>query len=117
MNTYKTNGMLIVERIDQLLSERNENRVIMANSIDVTTQTISHWFTRGTIPAADIALKIADYLNVSIEFLLYGIEKDYSNTERDLISRFRELSAMQQEAVISVIQTFENQNLKNTKAV
>ena len=113
----ETNGIIITDRIDILLSSQKRTRNDLYSSLGIASNSLPTWKARGTIPAADIALKIADYLNVSIEFLLYGIEKDYSNTERDLISRFRELSAVQQEAVIGVIQTFENQNLKNTKAV
>ena len=112
-----TNGMIFVKRMDKLLSNRNETRVDLSKNVNVTTQTISHWSTRGTIPAADIALKIADYLNVSLEYLLYGTEKTFSNDELNLISRYRDFTPEQKTTVKAVFDSFEKQNSEKNKNV
>ena len=51
----------------------------LAEKCGISSNGISTWKTTGTIPRADIAIKIARFLNVSVEYLitgeLTGIEK------------------------------------------
>lgn len=51
----------------------------LAKHLGTKQSTIQGWIDRGSIPAADTALKIAHFLNVSIEYLLTGED---SETER-----------------------------------
>ncbi len=94
-----TNGMQIVERIDRLLKERNLNRVALAEAIGIKPQNISAWSVRGTVPAGDICLKIAEYLNVSIEWLICGKEGGLNNEERWVLSQWKSLDAVQKDTV------------------
>lgn len=87
-----TNGMLIVDRIDNLLKERGESRVSLAEALEIKPQNISAWYTRGTIPAGDICLKIAEYLGVSVEWLLTGKESGLTSEERKILSIWNSLS-------------------------
>ena len=114
-----TNGMLIVERIDNLLKERNLNRVALAEAIGIKPQNISAWSVRGTVPAGDICLKIAEYLNVSIEWLICGKEGGLNNEERWLLSQWKSLDAVQKDTVRTLLNkwesdrtAFEKQDLK-----
>jgi len=103
-----TNGMLIVERIDNLLKERNLNRVVLAEAIGIKPQNISAWSVRGTVPAGDICLKIADYLNVSIEWLICGKEGGLSNEERWVLSQWKSLDAVQKDTVRTLLEKWES---------
>ena len=103
-----TNGMLIVERIDNLLKERNLNRVVLAEAIGIKPQNISAWSVRGTVPAGDICLKIAEYLNVSIEWLIYGKEDGISNEERWLLSQWKSLDTVQKDTVRTLLEKWES---------
>lgn len=103
-----TNGMLIVERIDNLLKERNLNRVALAEAIGIKPQNISAWSVRGTVPAGDICLKIADYLNVSIEWLICGKEGGLNNEERWLLSQWKSLDAVQKDTVRTLLEKWES---------
>ena len=98
-----TNGMLIVERIDNLLKERNLNRVALAEAIGIKPQNISAWSVRGTVPAGDICLKIAEYLNVSIVWLISGREDGMSNEERWVLSQWKSLDAVQKDTVRTLL--------------
>ena len=83
----------IVERIDTLLKERNQTRkdLVSVGAIK-SVQTITDWNERGTIPRADTALAIADYLGVTIRWLLTGVdEAGYSLEERNLVIKYRNL--------------------------
>ena len=103
-----TNGMLIVERIDNLLKERNLNRVALAEAIGIKPQNISAWSVRGTVPAGDICLKIADYLNVSIVWLISGREDGMSNEERWVLSQWKSLDAVQKDTVRTLLNKWES---------
>lgn len=72
MRNFQTNGMQIVNRIDKILHTKSLTRVQLAPVVGITPATISAWSTRGTIPAADVALRISDFLGVSIEWLITG---------------------------------------------
>ena len=65
-----------VQRIDTLLKSQKKNRNDLYNDLNIPKNLIGQWKQRGTIPSADIACKIADYLNTSVEYLVTGIEKD-----------------------------------------
>lgn len=103
-----TNGMLIVERIDNLLKERNLNRVALAEAIGIKPQNISAWSVRGTVPAGDICLKIAEYLNVSIVWLISGREDGMSNEERWVLSQWKSLDAVQKDTVRTLLEKWES---------
>ena len=103
-----TNGMLIVERIDNLLKERNLNRVALAEAIGIKPQNISAWSVRGTVPAGDICLKIAEYLNVSIVWLISGREDGMSNEERWVLSQWKSLDAVQKDTVRTLLNKWES---------
>ena len=103
-----TNGMLIVERIDNLLKERNLNRVALAEAIGINPQNISAWSVRGTVPAGDICLKIAEYLNVSVVWLISGREDGMSNEERWVLSQWKSLDAVQKDTVRTLLEKWES---------
>ena len=103
-----TNGMLIVERIDNLLKERNLNRVALAEAIGINPQNISAWSVRGTVPAGDICLKIAEYLNVSVVWLICGREDGMSNEERWVLSQWKSLDAVQKDTVRTLLEKWES---------
>ncbi len=110
MAEYTANGMLIVERIDNLLKQKEKNRVVLAESIGIKPQNISAWSVRGTIPAGDICLKIAQYLDVSVEWLITGKETGYTNEERKFLSLFGRLEPSQQKTILAVIEQMAAEN-------
>ena len=106
---YSTNGMQIVERIDRLLKERNLNRVALAEAIGIKPQNISAWSVRGTVPAGDICLKIADFLNVSAVWLITGEEEGMSNEEKKLLTIYQKLSAQQKDTIWTLLEKWESE--------
>ena len=80
-----------VDRIDELLSHQKKNRNALYEDLNLSKNLIAQWKQRGTIPSADTALKIAQYLHTSVEYLLTGTESDeyevkYENLKNDLQS-------------------------------
>lgn len=103
MKEIVTNGMLIVDRIDNLLKKKGENRVSLADALGIKPQNISAWSTRGTVPAGDICLKIAEYLNVSVEWLISGKEEEGLAPElRTLCITWDQLSNTHREELLEI---------------
>ena len=61
------------DRIDELLKLNKKTKVELAQYANISTQSFHDWKKRGTIPAADIALKIAEFLNTTVEYLVKGV--------------------------------------------
>ena len=102
-----------VDRIDSVLKKKNLKRNAMCDDLKLYGTAITDWKRRGTLPAGDICLKIAKYLNVSIEWLVTGIEPEgYSVEERELIEKYTILSATQKHAIWLLIDGFVTENQK-----
>jgi len=80
------NGIEFVDRIDNILQKKNISRVKMNEDIGLQKNLIAQWKQRGTIPSADTALKIAQYLNTTVEYLLTGKETDENKVKLDGIT-------------------------------
>lgn len=76
-----------LKRVLKELDFLNASKADIARFLNVRKSTVYSWFERDTIPAADTALKIADFLNVSLEYLVTG-EKDESKKSKIELSDF-----------------------------
>ena len=76
-----------LKRVLKELDFLNASKADIARFLNVRKSTVYSWFERDTIPAADTALRIADFLNVSLEYLVTG-EKDESQKSRIKLSDF-----------------------------
>ena len=81
------NGFLqrVLEEMDFLQVSKAE----LSRAIEVPDPTVRSWFTKDSIPAADTALRIADFLNVSLEYLVTG-KKDESKKSKTELSDFEQ---------------------------
>lgn len=68
--TYITENKPFPKALRQLMNDTNITQPILAEAIGVTRQTISLYSTGQSTPDIDVFLKIADYFNVSFEYLL-----------------------------------------------
>jgi len=81
-----------IRRIDTALASSNKERKNLIKAVNLNKNSITNWDTRGTIPAADVVLRIADFLGVSIRWLLTGEdESGYNLDERNVITKYRHL--------------------------
>ena len=67
--------MEIIERISDLLAERDKTAVELCKALDIQTSTMSTWKTRKKDPPARYMPAIANFLCVSLEYLLTGQER------------------------------------------
>ena len=86
----------------------------LANLTGISKKTLDNYLnTRGYMPSADVALKIAQALGVSVEYLITGEELSPTKTShgpeiRDLIQSFKLLSEEDRKLIVSVIQLLRN---------
>ena len=100
----KINVAEFVQRIDALLKERNEKRLSLAEHCGFSLQSITEWSRRNSMPSADKVFAIADYLGVTIEWLLTGKEDSgLSAKDRDLLRKYNSLSDRDKRAVDALI--------------
>lgn len=61
-----------IDRLERLLKERNLQKKDLAEDVGISRTGISTWRVSGALPRADIAIRIAHFLNVSVEYLVLG---------------------------------------------
>lgn len=79
------NGFL--QRVLEEMEFLQVSKAELSRAIEVPDPTVRSWFTKDSIPAADTSLKIADFLNVSLEYLVTG-KKDESKKSKTELSDF-----------------------------
>lgn len=90
--------MTICERVFSLLASDGRDQKDLAAYIGVSTRTLSTWKTRGTNPGAEYIASIAEFFNVSTDYILTGGEKKCSISPADdeVLSAYHALSRPEQ---------------------
>lgn len=84
--------MTILNRMIQLMENKKIKWADIARHLGVSRSVVGNWKMRGTNPPTEYIVPICELLNVSVEFLLTGTEK-----ENNPIPVFYQLSANKQE--------------------
>lgn len=73
-----------VDRIDNLLAQQKKKRNNLYEVVkEINSHSMYDWARRNTVPSADIAVKIAEFLNTSVEYLITGNETNVYKTKYD----------------------------------
>ena len=87
--------MEIIERITETLNEKDKRAYELCEKLGVRTSTMSTWKSRNSDPPAKYMKTIADFLGVSLDYLLTGQEAPVRKTttveEDELLELFRSL--------------------------
>ena len=67
--------MNITQRIFHLLNIQNKKQSELAEYVGISRSAISDWKSKGTTPTAEFLVKICEFLNVSLDYLLTGQER------------------------------------------
>ena len=103
--------MTISQRIFQLLKSKGRMQKELAAYTGISTAAISDWKTHGTNPSSDKIVAIAEFLDVSPEYLLTGkeSEKNLSENEIEVLHIYRKFSDRDQLKIIGRLeQMYEN---------
>lgn len=67
--------------IKRLRQDKGMNQEQLAEQLHVTRQAVSNWETGKTQPDIETLTKIAEYFDVSVEYLIYGKEPQANSGE------------------------------------
>lgn len=99
---------MIKKRIDDLLEERNMNQADLADKIGITAATLSRNLNGVNPPKAEIVSAIADYFNVSTDYLLGRTESKKVSSKLDdfafaLYDETKELTEEQKQDIMDMV--------------
>lgn len=62
--------VLIIQRINELLKSEGLNQSKLANGIGVNQSTVCNWLNGKKEPSIESLWKLADYFDVSVDYLI-----------------------------------------------
>ena len=112
--------MTISQRIFNVMEQKHLKQSDLAKYIGIASSSVTDWKKKGSIPSADKIVKISEFLNVSIDYLLGvsnepnlkqlvsndNIEISQLNVDEitsQLISLFKELSFKDKVEVMNLV--------------
>lgn len=84
-------------RLKELRKQKGVSQTEMAKAINVSYSQYSRYEAKGSKPNSDTLKKIADYLNTTVDFLLYGNSEQKAKdtlSDSDLINQFKEIESL-----------------------
>lgn len=93
-----------VNRIDLKLQDKNLKRAALCEDLGLSSTSITDWARRGTVPAGDICIRIADYLGVPVEWLVTGKEVSLTSEERTLLKQWKVLTEEQKDTIRTLLE-------------
>lgn len=107
-----------MNRIAELRKEKHLHQIGLAVKINVSQYTISAYETGRQQPSADMLVTLADFFNVSVDYLLgrsnirnladYYTEGNLSESEIKMLNSFRELSKEKQQQALGILFALKN---------
>lgn len=109
-----------IERLEKRLKFRNVSKSELAEKIGIRRPTISEWKKNGSIPAADICLKIAEYLGTTVEYLVTGKEKESGSAaltaeEEEVLNVWEDLNDFQKNTIKTLLESYKKENMADLK--
>jgi len=92
----------------------------LANMTGISKKTIDNYLNvRKYMPSADVAVKIAQALGVTVEYLVTGEELSPAKTSlgpeiRDLVQNFKQLGEFDRKLVVSIVRNLRNRERKSS---
>ena len=121
--------MSFQKRLNELLEENQINYNILSSKTKIPVTTLSNYINRGSSPSITQLSILADFFNVSIDYLV-GREDDFGNItvpgqstdqltkdERELLSCFNELGPFERDAILIQIKALSGHKNKKKEEV
>ncbi len=90
----------------------------LAETTGISRHTLDNYLNvRERMPTADVAVKIAQALGVSVEYLVLGEENKQENPSfsaeiRVLVQNYKQLSENDRKMIVAIMQLYKNQKRK-----
>ena len=96
------------EVYQRLLDKKGVKNADVSRATGISNMTLSDWKRGKSVPKADKMQKIAEFLNVSVDYLMTGEEKEvptFSKEHIELISAYDKLSSADKLAIMQIIKS------------
>lgn len=98
-----TENVCFMDRVESILKEKRLTQKELAEDLGLRRPTLSDWKKNGAVPAADICLRIAEYLGVSVEWLVTGKESSLTTEEKTLLKQWKILTPDQKDTLRTLL--------------
>jgi transcriptional regulator with XRE-family HTH domain len=88
------NAVEIVKILDSYLSEKKISRRQFCLLVDIPNSTIASWKAKNVLPSVEIVGKIAKFMNVSLDWLLFGEMLDGAEASNNLENPYSRASIL-----------------------
>ena len=95
-----------IERLERLMADRGLQQKDLAKKVGISSNGISTWKITGALPRADVAVKIADILGVTVEYLITGHISNIDKTD-ELAYTVSKLCAKKRSIVQAVVDSLD----------
>lgn len=102
-----TENVCFMDRVESILKEKRLTQKELAEDLGLRRPTLSDWKKNGAVPAADICLRIAEYLGVSVEWLVTGKETALTSEEKTLLKQWKILTPDQKDTLRTLLNKWE----------
>lgn len=97
----------MVENLRALRNNKKISQKVLGDVLGVSQQTINLYENHSVEPDIYMLTKIADYFEVSVDFLIgHTAKRDPSATETELLEKYRLLSPREQESIHMVMDNY-----------
>lgn len=106
----------MIKNLRELRQSKGVSQQKIADAIHVSQQSVNKYENHNIEPDINTLIKIADYFNVSVDYLIGRTEiqqqadaltlSDLSCTEEQMIKKFRLLSDKQKEFVVNMVESY-----------
>ncbi len=107
----------MLKNLKKLREENNLSQTELARKLHVSQQVIAKYETSDTLPSSNMMIRIADFFNVSIDYLVDRTEietridviqeSSLSRCEDYILREFRKYDDKQKHAIMHVMETFK----------
>lgn len=98
------------ERLQELLEDNNLSRLQLSKNIGISFETLNGYFNKNFYPELSIAVKLSNYFNCSIHYLL-GLTDDEKVNDNNNLTFIETLKKLIKEKHISVKKLMDNLNM------
>lgn len=108
--------MTIGNRVLYLLKKNGLKQKDLAEYIDTKPSTVNGWKQENRNPSSNLIIPICEFLNISVIYLLTGIEENNKNEINEkLLTSFQQLNEDNQDIIMGEIKKLLKEQRNNEK--
>lgn len=110
MGDARVNMNKFQERVEDLLVENDLSRLQLSKKIGISFETLNGYFNKDFYPELSVAIKLANYFNCSIHYLM-GLTDEYCSKEKNKLSFIDTLKKLIKENNLSIERFMKAMNM------